>query len=84
MPLSQFSRRQFPQTAAVTSAMAAASADRPNMVFLMADEHRHDALGCAGKPAVHSQNVGRMAAQGVRFERTYCQGLRASSRGRPS
>ena len=54
--------------------MAAAPADPPNIVFLMADEHRHDALGCAGNQAVHSPNLDRMAAQGVRFERTYCQG----------
>jgi len=54
--------------------MAAISGDRPNIVFLMADEHRFDALGCAGNRAVQTPNLDRMASEGVRFERTYCQG----------
>ena len=40
----------------------------------MADEHRHDALNCLGNSTVHSPNLDRMASQGVRFTRTYCQG----------
>ena len=70
-----FSRRQFLQTAAVAAGAKAATAQgRPNIVFLMADEHRSDALGCAGNPVVQTPNLDRMAAQGVRFTRTYCQG----------
>jgi arylsulfatase A-like enzyme len=69
----QFSRRQFPQTAAA-GALAATSSDRPNIIFLMADEHRYDAPNCLGNSNVHSPNLDRMASQGVRFTRTYCQG----------
>ena len=46
-------RRQFPQTAAVGSAVAASG-----------DEHRHDALGCAGNRAVRTSNLDRMAGDG--------------------
>src|SRR5579862_1433595 len=68
------SRRRFLKTAAAASAASAASGDRPNIVFLMADEHRYDALGCAGNPAVYSPNLDRLASEGVRFSHTYCQG----------
>jgi choline-sulfatase len=33
----------------------------------MADDHRHDALGCAGHPYVRTPALDRVAAGGVRF-----------------
>ncbi|HUT89684.1 MAG TPA: hypothetical protein VMY37_09320 [Thermoguttaceae bacterium] len=54
-----FPGRQFLQTAAAVfvattaaMAMAAEPRQRPNIVLLMADEYRHDALGCAGNTVV--------------------------------
>jgi choline-sulfatase len=44
---------------------------RPNIVFLFSDQHRADALGCAGHPVVKTPNLDRLAAGGVRFERTF-------------
>jgi arylsulfatase A-like enzyme len=44
---------------------------RPNVLFLFSDQHRADALGCAGHPVVQTPNLDRLAASGVRFERTY-------------
>jgi len=46
----------------------------PNVVLIMADQHRADLLGCAGHPAVQTPNLDRLAAEGVRFSRTTCQG----------
>lgn len=46
---------------------------RPNILFVLADQHRHDALGCAGNRAVQTPALDAMAAQGVRFERVWCQ-----------
>ena len=40
----------------------------------MADQHRADVMGCAGDPTVHTPNLDRLAAEGVRFSRTSCQG----------
>jgi choline-sulfatase len=75
MSFHSLSRRRFLQTAAVTAgARAATSQGRPNIVFLMSDEHRSDALGCAGHSVVRTPNLDRMAASGVHFTRTYCQG----------
>ena len=46
----------------------------PNVVLIMADQHRADLMGCAGQPAVQTPNLDRLAAEGVRFTRTTCQG----------
>jgi choline-sulfatase len=73
--MSKLSRRQFLQTsAAVAAAHAAPASDRPNIVFLMADEHRYDGIGCAGNPSIQTPNIDGLAARGVRFSQTYCQG----------
>ena len=75
MPSPRFSRREFLQTAATgTVAKASGSSSRPNILFLMADEHRHDALGCAGNGIVKTPHLDGLAAQGVNFSHTYCQG----------
>jgi choline-sulfatase len=40
---------------------------RPNVLFLMADQFRYDYLGCAGAHHVRTPNLDRLAARGVRF-----------------
>ncbi len=45
---------------------------RPNILFLFSDQHRADAMGCAGHPVVKTPNLDRLAAEGVRFENAYC------------
>jgi choline-sulfatase len=47
---------------------------RPNIVLLMADQHRADMMACAGDPVARTPNMDWLAQQGVRFDRTYCQG----------
>jgi arylsulfatase len=49
-------------------------ATRPNIVLVMSDQHRADIVGYAGDPVVHTPNIDRLAAEGVRFDRAYCQG----------
>ena len=56
---------------------------QPNLLFLYADQHRADTLGCAGNDVIVTPNLDRLAAEGVRFEQAWtespiCQPARAS------
>ena len=42
---------------------------KPNIVLFFPDQHRGDAMACAGNPVVQTPNLDRLAAQGVLFER---------------
>ena len=44
---------------------------RPNIVLIMSDQHRKDALGCQGNPHAITPNLDRIANQGVVFENFY-------------
>ena len=44
---------------------------RPNILLLMADQFRADCLGAAGNRAIHTPNLDRLAAEGVRFSNAY-------------
>lgn len=47
--------------------------ERPNVLWLMADQWRGDMLGFLGRhPAVKTPNLDRLAAKGVTFIRSYC------------
>ena len=43
------------------------STRRPNLLFIHTDQHRFDALGCAGNSYVSTPNLDRLAREGVRF-----------------
>jgi len=38
--------------------------EKPNIVFIISDDHRWDALGIAGNPAIHTPNLDQMAQEG--------------------
>ncbi|THD84277.1 phosphonate monoester hydrolase [Aliigemmobacter aestuarii] len=44
-----------------------------NVLFVMYDQLRFDYLSCAGHPHLKTPNFDRLAAQGVRFARSYVQ-----------
>jgi choline-sulfatase len=44
-----------------------------NVLVLMCDHHRYDALSCLGNPLAHTPNLDRLAAQSVRFENAFNQ-----------
>jgi arylsulfatase len=46
----------------------------PNILVIMADQHRADMLGCAGDESTITPNLDRLASEGVRFSRVSCQG----------
>lgn len=43
-----------------------------NVLLIISDEHRPDALGCAGHPQVETPHIDKLAADGVRFTNAYC------------
>ena len=50
----------------------AAAADRPiNLLFIMTDQQRWDAMGCVGNPILKTPNLDRLAAEGARFSKFY-------------
>ncbi len=55
-----------------TICLAAEDTPKPNVLFLICDDLNCD-LGCYGHPLVQTPNIDRLAKQGVRFERAYCQ-----------
>ncbi len=48
-----------------------AETKRPNIIFLMTDQHRWDALGCVN-PLIRTPHLDALCAQGVRFDQTVC------------
>jgi arylsulfatase A-like enzyme len=50
-----------------------AAVRRPNILWLVAENIDHD-LGCYGEKNVHTSNVDRLAAQGVRYTRVFATG----------
>lgn len=68
-------RRAFMTTAAAGAALRpyAARSPRPNVLFLMSDEHSGRVMGCAGDGIVQTPTLDALAASGVRFSAAYCQ-----------
>ena len=58
----------FPMFSAV---FATAQQKRPNLVFVLSDDHRHDFLGCAGHSVVRTPTIDRLASEGVRFRNAF-------------
>lgn len=46
--------------------------EQPNILVVMSDQHRHDALGGIDGSAYHTPHLDRLAREGVRFTDAYC------------
>jgi len=49
------------------------SDDRPNILFIMTDQQRSDALSCRGNSPARTPNLDRLAAEGTRFDSCFVQ-----------
>ena len=73
------SRFCIPQLAVVLAAwviclsgdVALEAADKPNIIFILADDLGYGDLGCYGQKLIETPNLDRMAAEGLRFTDFY-------------
>ena len=56
----------------------------PNFLFLIADDHRHNAIGSLGNPAVHTPTLDALAAAGTALTSTYIMGSTSNAVCMPS
>ena len=55
------------------SSASAAETTRPNILFVLCDDLRWDAMGCAGKhPHLKTPHIDRLAREGAFFENAFC------------
>jgi len=54
-----------------TPARAQNAGKRPNLLLLLTDDHRFDALGCCGNPIIQTPAIDKLAKEGVRFTNAF-------------
>lgn len=55
----------------ITSALASAAEPRPNILFIMSDDHGYQAMSCYGSQVNQTPNIDRLAKEGMRFDRCF-------------
>jgi arylsulfatase A-like enzyme len=77
-------RREFVKTAGLASLalpLAGLADRRPNILFIMADDHASQAVGCYGSRLNRTPGIDRIAREGIRFDSCFCtNGICAPSR----
>ena len=65
---------EAPPTEATAEAVAeapTATPQRPNIIFIMSDDHAYQAIGAYGSKINSTPNIDRIASEGIRFDRSY-------------
>ena len=65
-------RRSVLAAAGAPAILRGQAKSRPNFLFLISDDHAGYAMGCDGNPDVPTPNLDRLASEGTRFSRAYC------------
>ena len=52
-------------------AVAAPAPEPVNVLFIITEQQRWDAMGCAGNPVLKTPNMDKLAQEGARFTRFY-------------
>ncbi len=78
-----FIRNLLLATFCCVQSLTALSADRPNIIFLMADDQCTYSMGCYGTPGAKTPNLDKLAHEGMVFDNHYdttaiCMASRAS------
>jgi len=56
----------------LSSGAAADEGKRPNIIFMLTDDQRFDALGCMGNDIIRTPHIDRLAAEGTLFTSMFC------------
>ncbi|MCK4792068.1 MAG: sulfatase-like hydrolase/transferase, partial [Desulfobacteraceae bacterium] len=76
----KFNRRNFLKTVGLGTVGLAVtqfefcskkSIQRPNIIFILADDLGYGDLGCFGQEKIRTPNINRLAAQGIKFTQFY-------------
>jgi arylsulfatase A-like enzyme len=60
--------------AILVAVLSLGAAQRPNVVFIFADDQRADTIAALGNPVIKTPNLDRLVKRGVAFTRAYMQG----------
>lgn len=66
------------------SVPAAFAQTRPNILLILSDDQRADAVGVSGNPYVHTPTLDALARRGVTFTNAYCMGSHVGAVCAPS
>jgi len=58
-------------TGSINSTTGEVSPDKPNIIFIMADDLGYGHLGCYGQKEIRTPNLDRMATEGTKFTQVY-------------
>ncbi|MCC6125069.1 MAG: sulfatase [Pirellulales bacterium] len=56
----------------LAAAALPAAPTRPNILYIMADDHGYQALSCYGSKIIQTPNLDRLAKEGMRFDNCFC------------
>jgi arylsulfatase A-like enzyme len=71
----RLTRRQAAASAFAPAILRSAqqpSAQRPNLVLVLSDDHTAEFTGCYGNPVVRTPHLDRFASEGMRLDRFFC------------
>src|SRR6476659_3924451 len=55
----------------IANTSALADANKPNIIFILADDLGYGDVGCYGQKRIKTPNIDRMASEGMRFTQAY-------------
>ncbi|MFK5924863.1 MAG: arylsulfatase [Verrucomicrobiota bacterium] len=55
----------------ISSANARSAGDRPNIIYIIADDLGYNELGCYGQKIIKTPNIDRIATEGIKFTQHY-------------
>ena len=64
--------RSFLSFLALLALTSSGFSKRPNVVFILTDDQRSDALGCMGHPHLKTPHIDRLAKEGLLFKNHFC------------